>query len=1624
MASADDSVAVHWPDGAAPEDSPAPLLAPPAAGDAVRQQRASAAKAGALVSSWRDAEAAPFTAVVGSDLFVTARHRAVGEARRERERQRDESSGGIGGAAWQRRSAPAQHYGYSLDDEDEDSEEDAGARDDDSEEESGRRRGRGGGSSRRRAARPRPQEGVASARPKRQRHTRPIDPDMLDTDAALTAAFGEAPGWAAAGMGVVGAPRTRSRATPVASMPTALAADSAVPAGAAAAAAEQSPAALLPPLPAPAQASPDQDGAPAIPPLAPVQRHELPTAAPAAPAATAAAAQAKPQPAVSEFSAASPPRLAGPPALGGLPLPTMQASAVPAAAEAALPTPMPLPPLPAAASAGGSTTGSCPFLPAALAVPLPVASSVPGLAAPLLPLAGAQGSVGASLALPAMPTGFAGAAAFQAAQQAAAVRSKVAATAGEQPQVAAQAEKAAASPAQPLLAARTAALFPAQVAALQVAGVALRAAPARVEHAAVKAEPLSAPPTAQQASALPASAAAAPATTTLPPLRTAGVAGAAALHGPVWPAVAPTVGPPAGNGSGRAPVDVLYGCAKCRYLRGGCNTCRAREPAFTRPRMRWKPDQGHYQIGVEAAPVFRPTPEEFKDPIAYISKIKPQAEKYGLAHIVPPPGWDPPFALERGTNGLSMESFRFAVRKQYTSHLCCRAGAAPPAPGTPPQERGPAPGGGEGPWSGRMGGTMRGGGERAVGMAGAAGAAPQQPAPPQPGQQHQQLPALHGDHQGQQGPRPMRQGSTGDAASPRSPAAASDGGSPREAPAVHEFGFPHLEKKHTLRSFAAYADWVKEIHFSDPLPATPIARSAGVSARSARCLQRRPRALPNSSMLPEPTIEQIEAEFWRIVESPDERVESLYGQDVDSGHHGSGFPLPLWRRRLLEQHLERQAAAAGAGGAPVELPGYADELERQYAEHPWNINNLPRCTESVLRYLPGADGELITGVMVPWLYVGSVLSAFCWHVEDHALCSINYHHMGSPKVWYGVPASATAALEEAVRDALPHLCAGNPRLMYQLVTALSPMELKKRGVPVYRVVHEPGSFVVTMPDAYHSGFNCGFNVAEAVNFAPSNWIPYGTDVAEKYRATGKPLTLSHDALLVTLVKAAEHKPAGQPSADGTDSSSAIEPALGGAGGDPQLPSAQHQQQLQFGSAAAWAAAAPGLPLPWEQPPPPRSRSRAGAAAGQAQLLSPLGPAPLQRAPLEGIALAAGELALRAAEERRRRMVAFVAVGKLPERRMAADAPPGSKDAQGMHANTADCDCSQCAGDLWLSAVVSPAAPGVAVCPEHAEALVRRHGCPPGSLVLLYRHSPQELDDMVALAAERIPGAAEAIAAARQRRGRIEAARVRARPVGPMYQVLASGQPVGALPIPVDGEDCCDSGEDDRSDEDWETAGEGSRTGGSSGRGGAKRRRSSGAKRQRAPHAAGVGMRMGMGMAGGGGRMGGVKRARMGGAASLPPPVVPAPGPADVAASMSAATASGGQPVQPAAALVPSEVAANTTAAVPPASVNVPLAHAEPPWQQRAADRLPPASMREAVPATQQQVQQQLEQRTEAAAAVLPAAGQAERHSGGTAPADAEQQQQQQQQHLAAAPESGGPQLLAAPNHPAAAAPMP
>jgi len=39
-----------------------------------------------------------------------------------------------------------------------------------------------------------------------------------------------------------------------------------------------------------------------------------------------------------------------------------------------------------------------------------------------------------------------------------------------------------------------------------------------------------------------------------------------------------------------------------------------------------------------------------------------------------------------------------------------------------------------------------------------------------------------------------------------------------------------------------------------------------------------------------------------------------------------------------------------------------------------------------------------------------------------------------------------------------------------------------------RVAQYPGEFVLTSGGAYHAGFNWGFNIAEAVNFASTKWL--------------------------------------------------------------------------------------------------------------------------------------------------------------------------------------------------------------------------------------------------------------------------------------------------------------------------------------------------------------------------------------------------------------------------------------------------------------------------------------------------------------------------------------------------------
>lgn len=224
----------------------------------------------------------------------------------------------------------------------------------------------------------------------------------------------------------------------------------------------------------------------------------------------------------------------------------------------------------------------------------------------------------------------------------------------------------------------------------------------------------------------------------------------------------------------------------------------------------------------------------------------------------------------------------------------------------------------------------------------------------------------------------------------------------------------------------------------------------------------------------------VESQYWRLVNSIDETVTVEYGADIHVDKVGSGFPVA------------------------------STDPYNRYSKDPWNLNVLPLRKESLLRHVQNE----ISGVTVPWLYVGMMFSTFCWHCEDHYTYSANYQHLGATKTWYGIPGADALKFEAALRANVPDLMEKQPNLMFQLVTMLNPETLLKFGVRVYAVDQKPGQFVVTYPRAYHGGFNQGFNVNEAVNFAPPDWVDWGTESVKVYKKFHKPPVFSHDELLL------------------------------------------------------------------------------------------------------------------------------------------------------------------------------------------------------------------------------------------------------------------------------------------------------------------------------------------------------------------------------------------------------------------------------------------------------------------------------------------------------------------------------
>ena len=72
------------------------------------------------------------------------------------------------------------------------------------------------------------------------------------------------------------------------------------------------------------------------------------------------------------------------------------------------------------------------------------------------------------------------------------------------------------------------------------------------------------------------------------------------------------------------------------------------------------------------------------------------------------------------------------------------------------------------------------------------------------------------------------------------------------------------------------------------------------------------------------------------------------------------------------------------------------------------------------------------------MYIGNKFSTFCWHYEDLMLFSMNYHHSGAPKLWYGVPESNRVKFERAYKRKMPESFKQDPNLLLDITTMVNP----------------------------------------------------------------------------------------------------------------------------------------------------------------------------------------------------------------------------------------------------------------------------------------------------------------------------------------------------------------------------------------------------------------------------------------------------------------------------------------------------------------------------------------------------------------------------------------------------------
>ncbi|XP_072765966.1 uncharacterized protein Jarid2 isoform X2 [Anoplolepis gracilipes] len=468
---------------------------------------------------------------------------------------------------------------------------------------------------------------------------------------------------------------------------------------------------------------------------------------------------------------------------------------------------------------------------------------------------------------------------------------------------------------------------------------------------------------------------------------------------------------------------------------------------------------------VVEAPTFHPTDKDFQDPLEYIDKIRPIAEKFGICRVVPPPNFKPECKVS--------DDMRFTAYNQYVHRMLHRWG----------------------PNVKEMMAIKKYLATQSITLT----------QPPWIGGMEVDLPHLYQTVQNLGGLKEVIE-------------------KKKWQKVADGMKIPKSAQDRVTKLDDIYCKYLLPYDTLSPEEREKLFDEveAEWKKKESKTLQRQEASSNDDDEEEDDSSDEIEEcivkgrnmplnAFYRIARNTQRMWfgENQRGNEAE-GASADEVESAFWKHVAeRKRHVCVHAASIDSSGRGF---GFSVAKNSPFARHSWNLKVLTNNAGSVLRAL----GPLM-GVTVPTLHVGMLFSACCWYRDPHGLPWIEYLHTGAKKIWYGIPDEHNNNFREALSKMVPRYCK-NKTIWLPSDTAMVPPELLvSNSVPLCKTVQEPGQFIIVFPKAFTSSICTGYVVSESVYFAQPSWLETAEQVFKDIQDSCEPSIFSFERLLFNII---------------------------------------------------------------------------------------------------------------------------------------------------------------------------------------------------------------------------------------------------------------------------------------------------------------------------------------------------------------------------------------------------------------------------------------------------------------------------------------------------------------------------